>query len=64
MVKRHRLETTSTAQSPGIFGKGWPSAGVSAPSGSSPGVVDSPTVASPELDLPGPSGSTTEYAHH
>ena len=51
-------------QSPGISGDGQPSAGVSAPTRPSPRVVDSPMVASPELDLPGPCGSTTEYAHH
>ena len=33
---------------------------VSAPTGPNPGVVDFPVVVSPELDLPGHSGSTTE----
>ena len=62
-MKRHRLDTTSTAQSPGVSGEGGPSSGVSAPIGSRPGVVDSHVVASTELDLQGPSRYTTECAH-
>ena len=63
-VKRRRLEATttsiSTAQVSGSSGEGGPTAGESALPGPSPTVVDSPLVTPPELDLPGPSGTTTE----
>ena len=66
VVTKRRLQETrsttssSTASYPGISGEGGPSAVVSsAPAGPSPGVVDSPVVVLPELDLPGPSGSST-----
>ena len=52
--------TTSTAQASGSSGEGGPTVGESAPAGPSPTVVDSPVVIPPELDLPGPSGSTLE----
>ena len=52
--------TTSTAQASGSSGEGGPTVGESAPAGPSPTVVDSPVVIPPELDLPGPSGSTQE----
>ena len=52
--------TTSTAQASGSSGEGGPTVGESAPTGPSPTVVDSPVVIPPELDLPGPSGSTLE----
>ena len=63
-AKRRRLEatttSTSTAQVSGSSGEGGPTAGESALTGPSPTVVDSPLVIPPELDLPGPSGSTEE----
>ena len=68
VTKRRLQETRSTTSSsvasyPGISGEGGPSAVVSSaptgPSPASPGVVDSPVVVLPELDLPGPSGSST-----
>ena len=63
-AKRRRLEatttSTSTAQVSGSSGEGGPTAGESALTGPSPTVVDSPLVTPPELDLPGPSGTTTE----
>ena len=53
--KKRRLEGTTTnisiARAPGISGEGGPSAGISAP-------IDSPAVIPPELDLPGPSGTS------
>ena len=71
VVKWRRLQestsTTSTASSsststpPGISGSGGPSTGVSsAPTGPSPGVIDSPVVVPLELDQPGPSGVSSE----
>ena len=63
-AKRSRLEatttSTSTAQVSGSSGEGGPTAGESALTGPSPTVVVSPLVTPPELDLPGPSGTTTE----
>ena len=68
-AKRRRLEatttststaSTSTTQVSGSSGEGGPTAGESPLTGPSPTVVDSPLVIPPELDLPGPSGSTTE----
>ena len=66
-AKRRRQEptattstaTTSTAQDSGSSGEGGPTVGESAPAGPSPTVVDSPVVIPPELDLPGPSGTST-----
>ena len=63
-AKRRRREListpTSTAQASGSSGEGGPTVGESAPAGPSPTVVDSPVVIPPELDLPGPSGSTLD----
>ena len=68
-AKRRRLEatttststaSTSTVQVSESSGEGGPTAGESALTGPSPTVVDSPLVIPPELDLPGPSGSTEE----
>ena len=63
-AKRRRLEATTTSTSTtlvsGSSGEGGPTAGESALTGHSPTVVDSPLVIPPELDPPGPSGSTEE----
>ena len=58
-TRRTSTATTSTAQASGSSGEGRPTVGESAPAGPSPTVVDSPVVIPPELDLPGPSGTST-----